>query len=241
MTCRDPVAHFLGLVALPGIFQQARGSTHDGENVAVLPNQRHFRLLRAVQQFFELGHIRHIAFQFKIVILPEMDIQLAVLNLDFALLKALAPAIAVLAGNVIAEDGLLIIEQRFFQLHGQTAAELVAMHLDGRDGRDYLAANRIVLVIILHEVAAKVAGIIFDGIADGCLIFQQFMPVLRVALVLVVELVLIVRFIWEKVRSQRRIKFHLQIMSPLSAAQVVVDLRGIVVFYRQRRIVERRQ
>ena len=43
-----------------------------------------------------------------------MDIQLAVPNIDFPLLKALAPAIAVLTGNVSAEDGLLIIEQRFF-------------------------------------------------------------------------------------------------------------------------------
>jgi len=170
-----------------------------------------------------------------------MNSQRAVIHTNIPLFKALAPAVTVLAGNVVAQDGLLIIEQRFFQLHSQTAAELVAMHLDGRDGRDYLAANRIVLVIILHEVAAKVAGIIFDGIVDGCLVFQQFMPVLRVALVLGVELVLIVRFIWEKVRSQRRIKFHLQIMSPLSAAQVVVDLCSIVVFYRQRRIVERRQ
>ena len=80
-----------------------------------------------------------------------------------------------------------------------------------------------------------------SGLINSIGILQQVMTVQRTTLILVVELVLIVRFIWEKVRSQRRIKFHLQIMSPLSAAQVVVDLRGIVVFYRQRRIVERRQ
>ena len=80
-----------------------------------------------------------------------------------------------------------------------------------------------------------------SGLINSIGIQQQVMTVQRATLILVVELVLIVRFIWEKVRSQRRIKFHLQIMSPLSAAQVVVDLRGIVVFYRQRRIVERRQ
>ena len=96
-------------------------------------------------------------------------------------------------------------------------------------------------MVILHQVAVEICNILFHGLINSIGILQQFMPVLRVALVLVVELVLIVRFIWEKVRSQRRIKFHLQIMSPLSAAQVVVDLRGIVVFYRQRRIVERRQ
>ena len=80
-----------------------------------------------------------------------------------------------------------------------------------------------------------------SGLINSIGILQQVMTVQRATLILVVELVLIVRFIWEKVRSQRRIKFHLQIMSLLSAAQVVVDLRGIVVFYRQRRIVERRQ
>ena len=80
-----------------------------------------------------------------------------------------------------------------------------------------------------------------SGLINSIGILQQVMTVQRATLILVVKLVLIVRFIWEKVRSQRRIKFHLQIMSPLSAAQVVVDLRGIVVFYRQRRIVERRQ
>ena len=80
-----------------------------------------------------------------------------------------------------------------------------------------------------------------SGLINSIGILQQVMTVQRATLILVVELVLIVRFIWEKVRSQRRIKFHLQIMSPLSAAQVLVDLRGIVVFYRQRRVVERRQ
>ena len=170
-----------------------------------------------------------------------MNSQRAVIHTNIPLLKALTPTVAVLTGNVVAQDGLLIIEQRFFQLHGQTPAQFVAANFHRRHSTYHLAADGIVLVVILHEVAAKVAGIIFNGIADGCLVFQQFMPVLRVALVLAVELVLIVRFIWEKVRSQRRIKFHLQIMSPLSAAQVVVDLCSIVVFYCQRRVVERRQ
>ena len=42
------------------------------------------------------------------MILPEMDIQLAVPNIDFPLLKALAPAIAVLTGNICAEHGLFL-------------------------------------------------------------------------------------------------------------------------------------
>ena len=80
-----------------------------------------------------------------------------------------------------------------------------------------------------------------SGLINSIGILQQVMPVQRATLILVVKFVLPIRFIREKVRSQRRIKFHLQIMSPLSAAQVMVDLRGIVVFYRQRRVVERRQ
>ena len=63
----------------------------------------------------------------------------------------------------------------------------------------------------------------------------------RDTLVFAVVIAQILGVIWEKVRSQRRIKIHLQIISPLSAAQVVVNLCSIVVFYRQRRIVERRQ
>ena len=96
-------------------------------------------------------------------------------------------------------------------------------------------------MVILHQVAVEICNVLFHGLINSIGILQQVMTVQRTTLILVVELVLIVRFIWEKVRSQRRIKFHLQIMSPLSAAQVMVDLRGIVVFYRQRRIVERRQ
>ena len=69
------------------------------------------------------------------MILPEMDSTTCRHPTSIiALFKALAPAVAVLTGNVVAQDGLLIIEQRFFQFHGQTAAELVAMQLDGRDG-----------------------------------------------------------------------------------------------------------
>ena len=80
-----------------------------------------------------------------------------------------------------------------------------------------------------------------DGIADNIAVAGQFLAGVRDTLVFTVIIAQILGVIREKVRSQGRIKFHLQIMSPLSAAQVVVDLRGIVVFYRQRRIVERRQ
>ena len=170
-----------------------------------------------------------------------MDIQLAIPNIDFPLLKALAPAVAVLTGNVVAESRLLTLVQGFPQFHVHAPAQFIAANFHRRHCTYHFAADEIVLVVILHQVAVEICNVLFHGLINSIGILQQVMTVQRTTLILVVELVLIVRFIWEKVRSQRRIKFHLQIMSPLSAAQVVVDLRGIVVFYRQRRIVERRQ
>ena len=226
---------------MPAAFQQPRGSPHDGENVAVLPNQLHLRLLRAVQQFVEFGHIRHIAFQFKIVILPEMDIQLTVPNIDFPLFKALAPAVAVLTGNICAEHGLFLGGQWRVRIDPQGADQFTVYLVHVRNGADDLAADGIILAVISHQIAVKVFDILVDGIADNIAVAGQFFAGVRDTLVFAVVIVQILGVIWEKVRSQRRIKFHLQIMSPLSAAQVVVDLCGIVVFYRQRRIVERRQ
>ena len=98
------------------------------------------RLQLAASTSVSYTHL-HIAFQFKIVILPEMDIQLAVPNIDFPLLEALAPAVAVLAGNIIAKHGLLISEQRFFQFHRQTAAELVAIVMKDAPSRFQIQAN----------------------------------------------------------------------------------------------------
>ena len=170
-----------------------------------------------------------------------MNSQRALLHTNIPLFKALTPAVAVLTGDVVAENSLLTLVQGLPQFHVQTAAQLVTVNFHRRYCTYHLLPDGIVLVVILHQVAVEICNVLFHGLINSIGILQQVMTVQRTTLILVVELVLIVRFIWEKVRSQRRIKFHLQIMSPLSAAQVVVDLRGIVVFYRQRRIVERRQ
>ena len=143
-----------------------------------------------------------------------MDVQLAITSIDFPLLEALAPAVAVLTGNVIAKDGLLIIEQRSFQLHGQTPAQFVAANFHRRHSTYHLAADRIVLVVILHQVAVEICNVLFHSLINSVGILQQVMTVQRATLVLVVRFVLPIRFIREKVRSQRRIKFHLQIASP---------------------------
>ena len=170
-----------------------------------------------------------------------MDIQLAVLNLDFALLKALAPAVAVLTGNVSAEHSLLLGCKRCVRIDPQGADQFTVHLVHRGNGADDLAADGIVLAVISHQVTVKIFDILVDGIADNIAVAGQFFASVRDTLVFAVVIAQILGVIWEKVRSQRRIKFHLQIMSPLSATQVVVDLRGIVVFYRQRRIVERRQ
>ena len=170
-----------------------------------------------------------------------MDIQLAVPNIDFALLKALAPAVAVLTGNICAEHGLFLGGKRCVRIDPQGADQFTVHLVHRGNGADDLAADGIVLTVISHQVAVKIFDILVDGIADNIAVAGQFLAGVRDTLVFTVIIAQIFGVIREKVRSQRRIKFHLQIMSPLSAAQVVVDLCSIVVFYRQRRIVERRQ
>ena len=170
-----------------------------------------------------------------------MDVQLAIPDIDFPLLEALAPAIAVLTGNVSAEHSLFLGGKRCVRIDPQGADQFAVHLVHVRNSADDLAADGIVLTVISHQVAAKIFDILVDGIADNIAVAGQFLAGVRDTLVFAVVIVQILGVIWEKVRSQRRIKFHLQIMSPLSAAQVVVDLCSIVVFYRQRRIVERRQ
>ena len=143
-----------------------------------------------------------------------MDIQLAVSNIDFPLLKALAPAVAVLTGNVVAESRLLTLVQGLLQFHVQTAAQLVTVNFHRRYCTYHLAADRIVLVVILHQVAVEICNVLFHSLINSVCVLQQVMAVHWIAFVLVVRFVLPVRFIWEKFRSQRRIKLHFQFTSP---------------------------
>ena len=172
--------------------------------------------------------------------LPDVE-AVVVPNIDFPLFKALAPAVAVLTGNVSAEHSLLLGGKRCVRIDPQRADQFTVHLVHRGNGADDLAADGIVLTVISHQVAVKIFDILVDGIADNIAVAGQFLAGVRDTLVFTVIIAQILGVIREKVRSQGRIKFHLQIMSPLSAAQVVVDLRGIVVFYRQRRIVERRQ
>ena len=143
-----------------------------------------------------------------------MNSQRAVIHTNISLLKALTPAVAVLTGNVVAQDGLLIIEQSFFQFHGQTPAQFVAANLHRRHSTYHLAADRIILVVVLHQVAVEICNVLFHSLINSVCVLQQVMAVHWIAFVLVVRFVLPVRFIWEKFRSQRRIKLHFQFTSP---------------------------
>ena len=226
---------------MPGVGQQPRGAAHDGKDIAVLPNQLHLGLLGAIQQLVEFGHVRHITFQFKIVFLPEMDAQLAVANVNLTLFKAFTPTVAVLASNVGTECGLLFIRQRRIRIDPQGADQFSVHLIHIRNSADDLAADRIVLGVILHQVAAEVVDILVDGIADNIAVAGQFLASVRDALVLVVAVTQILGVVREKVCGQRRIKFHLHRHLPLFSTQIVVNLGGIVIFYRQWRIVECRQ
>ena len=79
------------------------------KNVAVLPNQLHLGAQKILFRFWIFSKDRR---HLESIFLPEMNSQRAVIHTNIPLLKALTPAVAVLTGNVVAEDGLLIIEQR---------------------------------------------------------------------------------------------------------------------------------
>ena len=96
-----------------------------------------------------------------------MNSQHAVIHTNISLLKALTPAVAVLTGNVVAQDGLLIIEQSFFQFHGQTPAQFVAANFHRRHSTYHLAADGIVLVVILHQVAVEICNVLFHGLINS--------------------------------------------------------------------------
>ena len=143
-----------------------------------------------------------------------MDIQLAVLHTNIPLFKSLAPAVTVLAGDVVAESRLLTLVQGFPQLHGQTPAQLVAANFRRRHSTYHLAADRIVLMVILHQVAVEICNVLFHSLINSIGILQQVMAVHWIAFVLVVRFVLPIRFVREKLCSQRRIKLHFQFTSP---------------------------
>ena len=143
-----------------------------------------------------------------------MNSQCAVIHTNIPLLKAFAPAVTVLAGDVVAQDGLLIIEQSFFQFHGQTPAQLVAANFHGRHSTYHLAADRIVLVVILHQVTVEVCNVLFHSLINSVCVLQQVVTVQRATLEFIIGFIVQIRLIREKFRSQRRIEFHQQIASP---------------------------
>ncbi len=129
-------------------------------------------------------------------------------------LVSITPAVTVLAGDVVAESRLLTLVQGFPQFHVHAPAQLVAANFHGRHSTYHLAAHRIVLVVILHQVAVEICNVLFHSLINSIGILQQVMIVQRVSLEFVIGFIVQIRLIREKVRSQRRIKFHLQIASP---------------------------
>ena len=143
-----------------------------------------------------------------------MNSQRALLHTNIPLFKALTPAVAVLTGDVVAENSLLTLVQGLPQFHVQTAAQLVTVNFHRRYCTYHLLPDGIVLVVILHQVAVEICNVLFHSLINSVCVLQQVMAVHWIAFVLVVRFVLPVRFIWEKFRSQRRIKLHFQFTSP---------------------------
>ena len=138
-----------------------------------------------------------------------MDGQLAIANVDLALFEALAPTIAVLAGDVIAEFGLLLGGQFRIRVHAK-GADQFAVHLIHAGNRaDDLAAEGIVLVIILHQVAVEGTDVILYGFSDNVPVTGQFLAGVRDALGFLVAAAKVGGISREEICGQSRIKFNL--------------------------------
>lgn len=107
----------------------------------------------------------------KMFFLPEVDIEVAALHLDVALLKTLTPTVRILAGEVL----LQIVPAAFCQIlihnDGGAAAQLPAVFLH-RNSDTFHMGNQVGVVLII-EILFQVVALLFDLLGDRCRVVGQ--------------------------------------------------------------------
>ena len=140
----------------------------------------------------------------KVFLLPEVDIEVAVLHLDVALLKTLAPAVRILAGKVLLQIVPAALGQILIHNHGGAAAQLPAAFLH-RDSDAFHMGCQVGVVLII-EILFQVVALPLDLLGDRCRVVGQFIPAQFHELIFLPEPV-IVR---QKFCRQRGIQFESQ-------------------------------
>ena len=137
--------------------------------------------------------------------LPEVDIEVAVLHLDVALLKTLAPAVRILAGEVPLQIVPATLGQILIHNHGGTAAQLLAAFLH-RDSDAFHMGCQVGVGLII-EILFQVVALPLDLLGDRNRVVGQFIPAQLHELIFLPELTPV----RQKFRRQRGIQFESQV------------------------------
>ena len=183
---RHSPAHFQRLRILAVFAQQLCGAAHNGENVAVMPDQFHGRPGRfdGFSAFFSNGH------HFKPLRLPEMDIQNTAIHFDIPLFKTFSPTVRVLSRDIFHHGIPLALRQVLTEGDDRTAAQFPIVHFDCGQDAGQFAPDLLRAIIICEQ--------------NRCVIGYKFPPVQ--------VLDIVVRpLIRHKLRSKRRQQFDFSV------------------------------
>ena len=112
--------------------------------------------------------------------LPEVDVQNTIRHRDIPLLKTFAPAIRILAGDVVEQCVPVPFAQFLLELHGGAAAQFpIVNHHVGFDAEHVLTQPGKGAVNIGSKVAAVIQKflLLLDVLPDARLVLGQVMPV----------------------------------------------------------------
>lgn len=110
----------------------------------------------------------------KPLLLPEVDIEVAVLHLDVSLLKTFAPAVRILAGKVLLQIVPAALGQILIHHNGGAAAQLPAAFLH-RDSDAFHMGSQIGAVLII-EILFEMVALPLDLLGDRRCVIGQFIP-----------------------------------------------------------------
>ena len=196
--------HFFGLCRLPVFPQQPRSPAENSENIAVLPLQPHLRALCRWGNFLCSYRIQ---FKREMIRVPKVDIEGTAVHLDFPLFKALAPAVRVLANQVLLQIFSLRIRQRRVQPDLRASPKLPSPDLQRRDGADHFLLHTGILFRIerIHQVFPAVC---FHRFLDILPVLCQIATRKRKRFLCGIYPAVLIHFFFEKLPGQRGVNFY---------------------------------
>ena len=131
-----------------------------------------------------------------------MDVEATIFNGDIALLKAFAPAVRILAGEILLQVVPAAFGQVSIHHNGGATAQFTAVLLDRKADAFHMSGQ--VGFVLAVEILFQVVALPFDLLGDGCCVGGQFPPAQFHELIFLTELAID----RQKFRRQRRIQFE---------------------------------